>query len=180
VSREEVVTEEVAGSVVAMTMDINMIFAILEEFQELESDMAEPTLGAERAVFEKLAEVGKHMKPMFIKGHMGRKPMGWMMVDSGASVNIMSLDVFRKLGHEEKDLKKTNLSLSGFSGEPATVRGVVSIELTVGSKTIPTTFFCGGCQRKIQHASRPGLDTCQRMCAIYPSPMFNAEGRRSC
>jgi hypothetical protein len=26
----------------------------------------------------------------------------------------MSLDVFRKLGHEE-DLKKTNLSLSGFS-----------------------------------------------------------------
>jgi hypothetical protein len=51
---------------------------------------------------------------LFIKGHMDGKPMGWMMIDGGASVKTMSLDVFRKLGHEE-DLKKTNLSLSGFS-----------------------------------------------------------------
>jgi hypothetical protein len=114
VSQEEVVTEEVIGLVVAMTMDVNMVFAILEEFRAPESEVVELTLGAERAVFEKPVEVGKHMKPLFIKGHMDGKPMGWMMVDGGASVKTMSLDVFRKLGHEE-DLKKTNLSLSGFS-----------------------------------------------------------------
>jgi hypothetical protein len=91
-----------------------MVFAILEEFRAPESEVVELTLGAERAVFEKPVEVGKHMKPLFIKGHMDGKPMGWMMVDGGASVKTMSLDVFRKLGHEE-DLKKTNLSLSGFS-----------------------------------------------------------------
>jgi hypothetical protein len=39
------------------------------------------------------------------------------------------------------DLKKTNMSLSGFSGEPAEAKGIVSKELTVGSKTIPTAFF---------------------------------------
>jgi hypothetical protein len=109
VSREEVVAEEVIGLVVAMTMDINMVFAILEEFRAPESEVVELTLGAERAVFEKPVEVGKHMKPLFVKGHMDGKPMGWMMVDGGASVKTMSLDVFRKLGHEE-DMKKTNLT----------------------------------------------------------------------
>jgi hypothetical protein len=39
------------------------------------------------------------------------------------------------------DLKKTNMSLSSFSGEPAEAKGIVSKELTVGSKTIPTAFF---------------------------------------
>jgi hypothetical protein len=33
------------------------------------------------------------------------------------------------------------MSLSGFSGEPAEARGIVSKELTVGSKTVPTAFF---------------------------------------
>jgi hypothetical protein len=56
------------------------------------------TLGAERAVFEKPAEVGKHMKPLYMKGNMDGKPMGWMMVDGGVSINIMLLDMFRKLG----------------------------------------------------------------------------------
>jgi hypothetical protein len=38
-------------------------------------------------------------------------------------------------------LKKTNMSLSGFLGEPAEAQGIVSKELTVGSKIVPTTFF---------------------------------------
>jgi hypothetical protein len=33
------------------------------------------------------------------------------------------------------------MSLSGFSGEPTEAKGIVSKELTVGSKTIPTAFF---------------------------------------
>jgi hypothetical protein len=33
------------------------------------------------------------------------------------------------------------MSLTGFAGEPAKERGIVSKELTVGSKTMPTSFF---------------------------------------
>jgi hypothetical protein len=33
------------------------------------------------------------------------------------------------------------MSLSGFSREPTEAKGIVSKELTVGSKTIPTAFF---------------------------------------
>jgi hypothetical protein len=49
--------------------------------------------------------------------------------------------LFEKLGCWEKVLKQTNMSLSGFVGETAEARGIVSKELTVGSKTMPTTFF---------------------------------------
>jgi hypothetical protein len=67
--------------------------------------------------------------------------MGHMLVDGGASVNIMLLSMFKRLGHEEGDLKRTNLSLSGFAGELTEAKGIVCKELTVGSKTVPMTFF---------------------------------------
>jgi hypothetical protein len=81
------------------------------------------------------------MKPLYIKGHLDGVPVGRMMVDGGARVNIMPVTVFEKLGHIERDLKQTNMSLSGFSGEPAEAKGIISKELTVGSKTLLTSFF---------------------------------------
>jgi hypothetical protein len=41
------------------------------------------------------------MKPMYIKGHLDGKPVRRMMVDGGASVNIMPLTLFEKLGHKK-------------------------------------------------------------------------------
>jgi hypothetical protein len=56
-------------------------------------------------------------------------------------INILPLALFEKLGHRDSDLKQTNVSLSLFSGEPAKAKGIVSKELTIGSKTIPIAFF---------------------------------------
>jgi hypothetical protein len=81
------------------------------------------------------------MIPLFIKGHLDSKHVGSMMVAGGASVNIMLVNVFEKLGHGQNELKRTNLSLSGFVGEMSQARGIISKELTVGSKTTPTAFF---------------------------------------
>jgi hypothetical protein len=64
-----------------------------------------------------------------------------MLVDGGASVNILSLSLFKKLGHIKSDLKRTNLSLSGFVGDPTEDKGIICKELTVGSNTVPTAFF---------------------------------------
>jgi hypothetical protein len=63
-----------------------------------------------------------------------------MLTDGGASINILSLSLFKKLGHIEGELKCTNLSLSGFAGDPTKVKGIICKELTVGSKTMPMTF----------------------------------------
>jgi hypothetical protein len=48
--------------------------------------------------------------------------------------------VFEKLSHNKGNLKQTNMNLSDFLGEPTEAKGIVSKELTIGSKTMPTTF----------------------------------------
>jgi hypothetical protein len=63
------------------------------------------------------------------------------LIDGGASINILSLSLFKKLGHIEGDLKHTNLSLSGFAGDATKAKGVIYKEVMVGSKTVPTAFF---------------------------------------
>jgi hypothetical protein len=64
-----------------------------------------------------------------------------MLIDSGAAINLMLYSVFKKLGREDDELMKTNLMLNGVGGNPMEARGVVSMELTVGSKSLATTFF---------------------------------------
>jgi hypothetical protein len=78
------------------------------------------------------------------KGHLDGRPVNRILVDGGACMNIMPTMVFEQLGHkeeEEEELMRTNMKLSSFSGEPCAAEGIISTELTVGSKTVPTAFF---------------------------------------
>jgi hypothetical protein len=129
------------GSPDAAALDVNMVFIIPEEFQAPENRVAKLVLGAERVVFETLESIGKHMKPLYVIGHLDDRPISQMIVDGGASVNIIPLTTFQMFRHQENELKQTNLSLIGFSGEPAEAKGIVSKELTVGSKTLSIDFF---------------------------------------
>jgi hypothetical protein len=69
-------------------MDINMLFMILAEFCAPSDDIAELALGAEHAVFDKLENPGAHMKPLFIQENLDGTPVGHMLGDGGASINI--------------------------------------------------------------------------------------------
>jgi hypothetical protein len=92
-----------------------------------------------------------------------------MLVDGGASDNILPLLLFKKLGHIEGELKCTNLSLSGFAGDPTEVKVIIYKELMVGSKTVPTTFFV--VDVKGRYNVLLSRDTCQRVCPVYSSSM---------
>nr|AAT93985.1 putative polyprotein [Oryza sativa Japonica Group] len=116
-------------------MDINMFCAMDE------AEVAQFSLGPKDAVFEKPDESNRHMKPLYLKGHVDGKPVSRMLVDGGAAVNLMPYSLFKKLGREDDELKKTNMILNGFNGEPTEARGIFSAELTVGNKTLPTAFF---------------------------------------
>jgi hypothetical protein len=75
-----------------------MVFVILAEFWAPEvPEIIELAAGAERAVFERPVKPIEHMKPLYIKGHIEGTLVGHMMVDDGASVNIMPLTLFEKL-----------------------------------------------------------------------------------
>jgi hypothetical protein len=64
-----------------------------------------------------------------------------MLVDGNAAINLMLYTVFKKLGREDDELMKTNLTLNGVGGSPMADRGVISMELIVGSKSLTTVFF---------------------------------------
>jgi hypothetical protein len=64
-----------------------------------------------------------------------------MLVDGSAAVNLMLDSVFKKLGREDGELMKTNLTLNGMGGNLMEARGVIFMELIMGSKSLATAFF---------------------------------------
>ena len=96
-------------------MDVNMVFALPAEFRAPKIEVAELVLGPQRAIFEKLKKPEKHLKPLYIKGHIDGKPTADMLVDGGAGVNVMPFSVFTKLGRKESELMRTSMGLSGFT-----------------------------------------------------------------
>jgi hypothetical protein len=65
-----------------------------------------------------------------------------MLVDNGAIVNVMTYALYKKLGGTDKELVKTNMTITGVGGgAPIPARGIANMELTIRSKTLATTFF---------------------------------------
>jgi predicted aspartyl protease len=81
------------------------------------------------------------LKAHYLKGYINGHLVNKMLVDTGAAINIMPYSVLCRLGHSTEDLIKTNVTLSDFNGQASEAQGILNVDLTVGSKTIPTSFF---------------------------------------
>jgi hypothetical protein len=123
---------------------VTMVFILPMEFMALADDeeMAQLTLDLMQATFDKPEEKEhRHLRPLYIKGHVDGRLMTKMLVDGWAAVNVMPYTTYQKLGKGEEDLIKTNMVLKDFEGKTSPARGAINVELTIGSKTLPTTFF---------------------------------------
>jgi hypothetical protein len=87
-----------------------------------------------------------------------------MLVHIGPAVNIMSYSVLHRLGRSTRDLIKTNVTLSNFNGQTSEAQGILSVDLTVGNKTIPTSFFI--VNSKSTYNVLLGRDWIQANCCI--------------
>jgi hypothetical protein len=123
----------------------NMVFVLPPEFyapDRKELPVAQLDFGPWPVIFEKPREKDyKHLKALYLKGYINGRPVNMMLVDIGAAVNTMPYSVLRRLGHSAEDLIKTNITLSDFNGQALEAQGILNVDLTVGSKTIPTSFF---------------------------------------
>ena len=94
------------------------------------------------ATFEKPEDDKRqHLKALFLKGFVDGKSVTKMLVDGGAAVNIMPYVMLRKLGKSQDDLTKADMMLKDFEGVVSPALGALCVDLTIGSKTLPTTFF---------------------------------------
>lgn len=101
------------------------------EFEELAAQLS----FVAQAIFNR-PERHRHLKALYVKGFIDGKPMGKMLVDGGASVNIMPYSTFRKLGKTSDDLIKTDLQLKDFEGNSSETRGAINVELTIGNNEV--------------------------------------------
>ena len=131
--------------------DVNMVFMLPMEFLALSDNeeevvlsdqVAQLTLDPMMAVFEKPTDDERqHLKALFVKGRVDGQPVSKILIDGGAAINIMPYVMYRKLGKGDQDLTKTDMMLKDFEGNVSPAKGAVCVELTIGSKTLPTTFF---------------------------------------
>ena len=94
----------------------------------------------QQAIFDKLVK-HQYLKALYVKGLVDGKPMNKMLVDGGASINLMPYTTFSKLSKGPRDLIETDMMLKDFGGNASKTRGAMNVELTIGSKTLLTTFF---------------------------------------
>ena len=94
------------------------------------------------ATFEKPEdEKRKYLKVLLLKGFVDGKPITKMLVDGGAAVNIMPYAMLSKHGKSNEDLTMTSMMLKDFEGVVSPAVGALCVDLTIGSRTLPTTFF---------------------------------------
>jgi hypothetical protein len=134
--------------------DVNMVFMLPIEIPSPFSDdeeinlhdqIAQLALDPMTAMFENPSDdERRHLKALFVKGRVDGQQMS-KILDGGAAINIMPYVVYRKLGKGNQDLTKTDMILKDFEGNVSLVKGAICVELTISSKTLPTTFFviCG-------------------------------------
>ena len=103
--------------------NIQMAFLLPSEFrapadQEVYSDFDESEyeeivaklIVIQQAIFNKPVK-HQHLKALYVKGFVDGKPMNKMLVDGGASVNLMPYTTFRKLGKGPGNLIETDMML---------------------------------------------------------------------
>jgi hypothetical protein len=117
----------------------------------------------------------KHLKALYLKGYISGHPFNKMLVDTGATLNIMPYSVLRRLGRSTEDLIKTNVALSDFNGQASKAQAILNIDLIVGSKTVLTSFFIVS-SKSIHYPAWEGLDSCQLLHPFYDAPMSNSVG----
>ena len=106
---------------------------------EYEEIVAKLTV-VQQAIFDKPVK-HRHLKALYMKGLVDGKLMNKMLVDGGASINLMPYTTFRKLGKGLGDLIETDMMLKDFGGNASKTRGAINVKLTIESKTLLTTFF---------------------------------------
>jgi len=96
----------------------------------------------QHAVFEKHEfPMTHHLKPLFIQEKSNGVGVNKVLVDGGATVNLLPQSFLTKIGLFDTDLKPHNVVLTNYEGTSGHSLGAVEVELIVGSIKINTMFM---------------------------------------
>jgi hypothetical protein len=96
----------------------------------------------QHAVFKKPDfPMNHHLKPLFIQAKINGVGVNKVLVDGGATVNLLPQACLSKIGIVDSDLKPHNVVLTNYEGNTRNSLGVVEVELIVGSVGRTTMFM---------------------------------------
>ena len=96
----------------------------------------------QHAIFEKPDfPMTHHLKPLFIQAKINGFGVNKILVDGGATVNLLPQSFLNKIGLVDSDLKPYNVVLTNYKGTTGKSLGAVEVELIVGSVSRTTMFM---------------------------------------
>jgi len=96
----------------------------------------------QHAVFERPdVSMRLHLKPLFIQAKINGVGVNKVLVDGGATVNLLPQSFLRKIGLFDSNLKPHNVILTNYEGTTGNSLGVVEVDLIVGSISRTTMFM---------------------------------------
>jgi hypothetical protein len=129
----KVLDEEMVDYEASSESEVNVV-VLSVDYYIIEDDSASAVFHfpIEDATFKKKGDPINHLRPLHIKGHINGTPVHGMLVDSGAIVNVMPYQLYKKLGGTDDELVKTNMMITGVGGRaPIPARGIANMELTI-------------------------------------------------
>ena len=79
-------------------MNINVLCFFDDYLMISEEEAAHLEFGPREAIFQRPKDSDNHLKALNMRGHINRKPVSRMLVDSGAIMNLMPYSLYKKLG----------------------------------------------------------------------------------
>lgn len=82
-----------------------------------------------------------HLNPLFIRAKIENIGTNKVLVDGGATVNLVPRSIMHKISKADTDLRPHNMVLSNYEGKIGTTMRVIQVVMTVGTITRPTLFM---------------------------------------
>lgn len=99
-------------------------------------------------VFDDVAQLEKptdeqrnHLRPLHVKAIIDGRPTNRVLIDEGATVNLMPRTMFKTLGKDQSDLIPIDMVIIDFSGKTSPSDGVIMLNIQVGTVERMTLFM---------------------------------------
>ena len=86
-------------------------------------------------------KMSSHLKPLYVGAHFDGISVSKVLVDTGATINILPASIMRKLKKGSDELIPTETTVSGFVEDTTASKGIIPLQVRVGQKVRMTAFF---------------------------------------
>lgn len=83
----------------------------------------------------------RHLRPLYITAQIDGKHVSWVLLDNGASINIITLSTLRKPSRDKIDLIPTDVVMANFTTKMTRPLDVLLADITVKGSTMMSTFL---------------------------------------